>query len=121
MDIKGKIILFPERKKTKDGKEFTVCTTSAKGQDADGNPIYKSMRVVFVDREKFSDEKLNKLDPKCYYVLEPENAWIGVETYVNKDSVRETAFVLKIKSGELKEKAEKKEPAKDVRKEELPF
>ena len=111
MNVTGNILLFPERKTDKQGKAFIACSTSVSRKNADGNPIYKSMDVIF-DKANFPDEKIAKLDPAFYYLFEVKNGWITVATYTTKNGEAATKFVLFIREGKPVEKKLKSEPTK---------
>lgn len=110
MDIKGSILLFPERKTDKKGNSFIACTTSVNRKRSDGSPLYKSMDVIF-DAANFPSEKLAKLDPACYYCFDVKTGWITVDAYTNKAGETVTKFVVFVREGELKEKKVKNLPS----------
>lgn len=110
MDLKGTIILFPERKTDKKGNAFIACSTSLTRKRDNGAPLHKSMDIIF-DPAHFPQEKLAKLDPACYYLFEVKTAWVTVDSYINKAGETVTKFVVFVREGELKEKKAKNLPS----------
>lgn len=108
MDIKGKIILFPERVQKKDGSTFLRFSTSVSKKD-DNLVYHKHMRVIFDN--SIPEEKINKLDPSKYYLFEVTEGWLTLETYKDKDGVLRNEFAVFVKSGKPVESKEKKTPA----------
>ena len=92
MDLRGKALMFVERKTRKDGKQFTACTFSIGSKEADGTYVNKSIDVRF-SKEKFSDEKLAKLDPEKYYEVDLVDAFLMPVAYVNRNGEKNTKFV----------------------------
>ena len=118
MDIKGKIILFPEQKKDKEGNTFISCSTSISRVRDGGNPLHKSFRVYF-DKKNFPDEKLAKLDQGKYYLFEVKEGWLSLEAYKNKAGEEVVVPVVWIRDGKITEAHDKK-PA-EAKGEDLPF
>lgn len=112
MDIKGSILLFPEAKKTKAGNAFVSFTTSISRKRKDGNPIHKSMDVIF-DPAHFPDEKLAKLDPNNYYLFDVKEGWITVDSYTDRTGKEVTKFVLFVKDGKPTETRKRSVPAQN--------
>lgn len=110
MDVKGSILLFPELKNPKNGVAFITFTTSICRKRKDGNPIYKSMDVIF-DPANFPDKKLEKLDPNCYYLFDVKEGWITVDSYTDRTGKVVTKFVLFVKDGKPTETRKRSVPA----------
>lgn len=114
MDIKGKITIFPERRKItledKSEKEVVIIkgTISNKGEgDSYKN---KSVLVKFAGKH-FPEEKINQLkDDECYS-LEVESGFLGVEIYDTKHGERRDLSLV-VLEGRLTghKKVERKEP-----------
>lgn len=120
MEIKGNIKLFINLIKNKESGEVNrVYSTSVGKKDKEGKYINTSLSV-FLAKEFFPAEKLEKLDTNAYYDLEVENGFLSVETY--KDGTTHPALV--VLAGRLTAKhpiALKKEPVKTVATDALPF
>lgn len=108
MDIKGKIILFPEHVQRKDGTTFPRFSTSITKKE-ENVAYHKHMRVIF--DKSIPEEKLLKLDPSKYYLFEVMEGWLTLETYKDKDGVLRYEFAVFVKSGKPCESKEKKTPA----------
>ena len=98
MEIKGKIIIFPERKVGKEG-EFTIVKGRVSSKNREGKYIDKMLDVVF-DREQFPREKLNALNPALSYTLDMAEAYLVVEEF-EKDGAKSSFLKIFVKSGSL--------------------
>lgn len=92
MEVKGKIRLFVKELKAKEGRHFKIFSTSFSSKNEDGSYTNKSMEVRF-NKEKYPEEKLNKLSESKMYELEVESAWISVRSY-KKDEIENRVFYL---------------------------
>ena len=80
MEFTGKITIFVEDVKGKEGNTFKKFSTTVSSKDKNGKYINKSLEVQF-NRENFSEERTNKwLSTKCYK-FEVKSAWLGVRKY----------------------------------------
>lgn len=98
MEIKGKIVIFPEMKHNDKG-DFIVCKGTISSKDQEGHYLNKSVEVKF-DKERFPREKVNSLDPKMCYQLEVEKGYLVVDGYT-KDGKTITAINLFVEEGKL--------------------
>ena len=79
MELKGKIIIFPERKTGKNG-EFNVFKGRLATKNKEGKYVEKLVDLSF-DKERFPEAKLNNLNPEMSYTLEVEQAFLIVDQY----------------------------------------
>ena len=79
MEIKGKITIFPEKRKNENG-EFIVCKGTISSKDQDGKYLNKSVEVKF-DKDHFPRAKVNTLNPDYCYQLEVEKGYLVVDGY----------------------------------------
>ena len=98
MELKGKIVIFPERKVGKDG-EFTIVRGRVSSKNREGKYIDKLLDVSF-DKEQFPREKLNALNPNCSYTLDLTEAYLMVEEFV-KEGTPVSYLKIFVKSGSL--------------------
>ena len=98
MEIKGKILIFPEMKHNDRG-DFIVCKGTISSKNQEGQYLNKSVEVKF-DKERFPRDKVNSLDPKMCYQLEVEKGYLVVDGYT-KDGKTITAINLFVEEGKL--------------------
>ena len=99
MEIKGKITIFPEKRKNENG-EFIVCKGTISSKDQDGKYLNKSVEVKF-DKDHFPRAKVNTLNPDYCYQLEVEKGYLVVDGYTNKEGKLITAINLFVEEGKL--------------------
>lgn len=99
MEIKGKIVIFPEKKHNEKG-DFIICKGTISSKDKDGNYLNKSVEVKF-DKERFPREKVNALDPTKCYQLEVEKGYLVVDGYKNTEGKPVTFINLFVEEGRL--------------------
>ena len=66
MDCTGKVTLFAEERKNKEGKPFLTFSASILGGTKEDGYIHKSMKCSFV-KENFPEERLNKVFKAGYH------------------------------------------------------
>lgn len=94
MELKGKLIIFPERKTGKNG-EFTIVKGRLATKNKEGKYVEKLVDLSF-DKERFPEESLNKLDPAMSYTLDIELGYLIVDSY------KEATFIrIFVKEGKL--------------------
>lgn len=98
MEIKGKITIFPEKRKNERG-EFVICKGTLSSKIQDGKYINKSVEVKF-DKEKFPREKINALDTTKCYQLEISSGYLVVDGY-EKEGKMITSINLYVLEGKL--------------------
>ena len=99
MEIKGKIIIFPEMKHNEKG-DFIVCKGTISSKDQNGKYLNKSVEVKF-DKEKFPRAKVNALNPDMCYQLEVEKGYLVVDGYTDKEGKQITFINLFVEEGKL--------------------
>ena len=102
MNISGKLTLFIQEKKTKEGKVFHTYSTTIGNKQEDGSYLNASMDVLF-DKNNFSGEKLSKLDPKRAYNLEVSEAWLTTRSFKSKEDKDVRVICIFIKEATVKD------------------
>ena len=117
MELKGKINLFINAHKRADGTTFNTYSCSIGGKNQDGTYTNLSLEVKF-DGKEFTEEKLAKLSPDNYYVIEVQSGFLSVRTWADKSGeVRKAPCVVILKGKVLEKKEAKPAPVS----EDLPF
>lgn len=123
MDIRGKITIFPERRKItlEDGSEQEVLTIKGTISNKEGE-VYKNKSVlVKFSGKHFPKEKLEQLKETECYSLDIEKGFLGVEIYDSKAGTRRDLSLVVLEGKLLGHKpVEKKDFSKPVD-DDLPF
>ena len=99
MELKGKITIFPELKdkEMEDGtiKQSIFCRGTISSKNQAGDYVNKSVNVRFAGKE-FPEEKINKLSPEEYYILDIKEGFLAVNAYESskRGLVRELEIVV---------------------------
>ena len=102
MTISGNILVFVEDKKGKENKPFKTFSTSISNKQADGTYINKSLEVRF-NTENIPQQALNKMDSSKCYVLDVEEAWPSVRSYVAENGDEKKVLYIYINKATVKE------------------
>lgn len=135
MDIKGKISIFPKMRGTIKFFEGTISNKSK-----DGKYINISIECKFGNKEKFTSEKLSKLECGNYYYVDVKSGFLSVDAWEDKTTHKTNRKIVMIitdatieKSGKIeekkesgkidtkKEKADKKQKSEKVDDKDIPF
>lgn len=122
MEISGKLVLFVEDKKGKEGNTFKTFATTISSKDDSGKYVNKSLEVRF-NRENITEAQTNKLLASKCYTLEVESAWLSVRKYtkiINENSEDRKVIYLYIDKATIKSSKDVKkvDPSKT---DDLPF
>lgn len=95
MDVKGKISVFV---KTIGGKKVYQASICSNKKDNEGNEIklHCSMDVQFA-KSGFTDEQLSKLVENHCYVIDVEEGFLSVDTWIKNDQQRRKIYIVILK------------------------
>lgn len=120
MNLSGKITLFVERNKDKEGKEFTKLTTTIGAKQEDGSYLNKKVDVILSEK-KFPKESVAKLDVNECYSMDVFDGFHSIRQWKDRHGQDRREIVFIINDGKLTghKKVEKK--VVEVADSDLPF
>ena len=124
MELKGKIIIFPEMKERENDKgeveNFIVCRGTISSKSESGAFINKSVNVKFAG-SNFPKEKVNKLNPEKCYDLEVEEGFLSVVEITNINGTRKDLEIIVLKGKLANPRDVQRKPAEVTKNDDLPF